>query len=261
MIELARKLTHHFQAFKVLVGVNIRTTVLTTKLGWLWWILDPIIMMSIYYFLIKGVFGRGGENYHLFVLSGIVCWQFFTRALSGTINVIPSNKRIIRQIAFPLPILVAIPIFTHFFFAMIGMVIIISFNFSVTNVATLAILPLLCVIGLLSYGLGLFVSVINVFFADTGKFISYILRAGFFLSPILYPASRLLESQSIPDYIKIILQLNPMVWILPAAREVLLFGQMYDWRGFLILVVFVLFVVQFGLIWLRLNSSKIIKML
>ncbi len=261
MIQLACNINRHYHAFKVLVVVNIRTTVLSTKLGWLWWVLDPLIMMGIYYFLIKGVFGRGGDNFHLFVLSGIVSWQFFTRALTGTINVVASNKQIIRQISFPLPVLVAIPIVAQFFFASIGMVIIMLFNYSVINIATFAIIPLLFAIALLSYGLGLFVSVLNVFIGDTRRFVSYILRAGFFVSPILYPASRLLDSSNIPDQVKFVLQANPMMWLLPAVRKVLLEGEVFDWRALFVLFGCVLLIVQIGLIWLRRNSSKIIKML
>lgn len=261
MIQLARNINSHFQAFKVLVGINIRTTVLSTRLGWFWWILDPLIMMAIYYFLIKGIFGRGGEDYHIFVLSGIIIWQFFTKTVNATLGVISGNKQVIRQISFPLPVLVAIPVVTNLFFAVVGMVIVVLFNYSNIGLHTVAILPLLIVVSLLSYGIGLFVSVISVFLADIRKFISYLLRAGFFISPVLYPASRLMESPSIPEQIKIILSYNPMMWIIPAARNVVLKCEVYDWGEFILHFIFVLLLVKIGLVWMRRNSSKIIKML
>lgn len=261
MLLLVKNIRTNFQAFKVLVGINIKTTVLSTRLGWVWWILDPLIMMGIYYFLIKGIFNRGGDNYHVFVLSGIVSWQFFTRALTGTTNVIIRNKQIIRQIAFPLPVLIAIPIVTHFFFATIGMFIIMLFCYSVISVFTIGIVPLLFMIALLSYGMGLFVSVINVFIGDTRQLLSYVLRAGFFMTPILYPASRLLDSESISGTIKMILQLNPMMWVISAVRTVLIDGGMYDWQEYSLRLLVILLIIQAGLLWLRKNSSKIIKML
>ncbi len=261
MLQLVRDIKKHYHAVKVLVEINIKTTVLSTKLGWLWWILDPLIMMSIYYFLIKGVFNRGGDNYHIFVLSGIVSWQFFTRALTDTIHIVARNKQIVRQIAFPLSVMVSVPIVTHSFFAAVGMIVVMLFNYSVISPVTLMLIPLLLLIAMFSYGLGLFISVLSIFVADTAKFVEYLLRAGFFATPILYPASRLLESPNIPDYLKIILQINPMMWIIAAVRKVLLYGEMYNLQVFLIVFCAALLTVQIGLLWLRRNASTIVKML
>lgn len=261
MIQLFRDIYKNFPAFKVLVGVNIKTTVLSTRLGWLWWVLDPLFLMAIYYFLVKGIFGRGGEDYHVFVLTGIVSWQFFARSLTDAMSAIPGNKQIIQQIAFPLPILVAVPIVTRLFFAMIGMLLIIMFKYSVVSSNTLAIFPILFVIALLSFGLGLIVSVINIFVSDIRQFITYLLRAGFFCTPILYPASRLLDSPNIPEHLKFILQLNPMMWTISALREVALEGGLFSWQEYMYVLLVALIIVQLGLMWLRGSSSRIIKML
>ncbi len=261
MIRLSQNIYSNFSAFKVLVGVNIKTTVLSTRLGWLWWVLDPLFLMAIYYFLVKGIFGRGGDDYHVFVLIGIVSWQFFARSLTDATGTIHGNKQIVQQIAFPLPILIAVPIVTRLFFAMIGMLIIVCFQYSVVSVNTLAIFPVLFVIALLSYGFGLIVSVIHVFVSDIRQFITYILRAGFFCTPILYPASRLLESPNIPEQVKFILQLNPMMWTISALREVLLAGGAYSWQEYIYVLILTLAIVQLGLMWLRSRTSLIIKML
>lgn len=218
-------------------------------------------MMAIYYFLVKGVFGRGGEDYHIFVLTGIVIWQFFTKSIMATLNVISGSKQVIRQIAFPLPVLIAIPVVTNFFFAFVGMFIVVIFNFSIISFNVLAIVPLLFIVALLSYGVGLFSSVVSVFFSDIRQLISYILRAGFFISPVLYPTTRLVDSPSIPEQFKFILQFNPMMWILPSARNIVLTGEVYDLGEFTLLLLLVLLLVKVGLIWMRANSSKIIKML
>lgn len=261
MITFVKNVRSHYHSFRVLVGVNIKTTVLSTRLGWLWWVLDPIFLMAIYYFLIKGIFGRGGENYHIFVLTGLVSWQFFARSITDSMAVIPSNIRIIQQVAFPLPLLVAVPIVTRFFFAIIGIVIVIVFDYSMVGVNTLAVFPILFVIALYSFAVGLIVSVVNVFVGDIKQFIAYILRAGFFLTPILYPASRLLDAPNIPDLVKSVLQLNPMMWTISALREVLLVGGIYSWQEYFYVLIAGLSFVQLGLVLMRLNASQIIKSL
>ena len=157
--------------------------------------------------------------------------------------------------------LVLVPIVTRFFFAIIGVFIVMIFNYSVISLNTLAVFPVLLVIAFLSYGLGLLVSVIHIYFSDIKQFIAYVLRAGFFCTPILYPASRLMDSPNIPENIKLLLQLNPMMWLITALRKVLLEGELYSWQEFTYVLVLVILITQLGLLWLRRNGPKIIKML
>jgi len=82
-----------------------------------------------------------------------------------------------------------------------------------------------------------------------------------FLSPILFPASRILESQKLPPFLKKMFALNPMNWIINSLREVLLDGRMFHWNEYFLQLLISLVVIQAGLFWLRANSSQIIKML
>lgn len=261
MIKLTNNIRTNFTAFKVLVWINIRTTILSTKLGYVWWILDPLILMVIYYFLIKGIFGRGGENYHIFVLCGIINWQFFAKSLNASINTLTGNRAVIRQISFPLPVLIAVPVCSNVFFASIGTLVVLAFQPAAINIYALAIVPLLILIGLFSYGFCLFISVCSVFFTDVRKIIPYVIRAGFFLSPVLYDVSRLMDSPDISDPLKKLFQLNPMAWIIPAVRDIILHNEMYDFYPFLIRLIAAILIVQLGLLYTRFNSSTIIKML
>jgi len=261
MNKLFHEIIDNRSALVTLVDVNIKTTVATTRLGWLWWVINPLIMMGIYYFFVHIIMDRGGENYHLFVLTGLIAWQSFSTALTGTANVILKNKQLIRQVALPIGMLTAIPILVQLFFNSFGIIIILIWNYPVAGIHSLLVVPLLILIGLVVYGLGLFLSVINVYLRDTKQIMAYVLRAGFFLSPILFPASRVLDSAKLPEFIKTIFNLNPMCWIITALRKVLLDGQMFNWQIFFMMLLISLMIIQVGLFWLRANSSKIIKML
>ncbi len=261
MLNFYQEIRRNRHALTTLTLVNIKTTVATTRLGWLWWIIDPLVMMAIYYFVVKVIFNRGGENYHLFVLCGIISWQFFTRAVTGTSNVILRNRQLLRQIALPISMLITIPVIVQMFFAGIGVVVILIWNHTQIGIQSFGVIPLLLLIALLSMSLGLFLSVITVYFQDTKKFISYFLRAGFFLSPILYPATRVLDSDSVPEFAKIIFKLNPMAWIIPALREILLDGSIFSWQKYFLLLGLLLILTQIGLFWVRAHSSRIVKML
>ncbi len=261
MTKLFHEIIDNRSALVTLVDVNIKTTVATTRLGWLWWVINPLIMMGIYYFFVHIIMDRGEENYHLFVLTGLIAWQSFRAALTGTTNVILKNKQLIRQIALPIGMLTAIPILVQLFFNSFGIIIILIWNYPVAGIHSLSVVPLLILIGLVVYGLGLFLSVINVYLRDTKQIMAYVLRAGFFLSPILYPASRVLDSAKLPEFVKTVFNLNPMCWIITALRMVLLDGRMFNWQNFFTMLLISLMIIQVGLFWLRANSSRIIKML
>ncbi len=261
MFILAKEIYNHSAAFLTLVSVNIKTSVATTRLGWLWWIIDPLVLMAIYYFIIHEVFQRGGDDYHLFVLCGIVSWQFFARSINASVSAIRQNRALIRQIGMPISTLIAIPSLVQMFFATVGILIVMVWNYPVVGYYSLTIVPLLFLIGLLSYGLGLVLAVCEAFFKDTSKLVAYGIRAGFFFSPVLYHESRVLDSQTIPEAAKFLFELNPMTWIIPSFRRVLLDGEILDWRVYFLLLVCSVALIQLGLVWLRFSSNRIVKML
>lgn len=261
MLKLIRDFSIHRHALTTLVQVNLKTTVSRTKLGYFWWIVDPLVMMVIYYFIVQMVFRRGGENYHLFVLCGIFAWQYFSRALTGTVRVIVNNQQLIKQIALPISMLVAIPVIVQFIFGVIGMLIIVTWNYKAGGLHSLGALPLLLLIGLFSFGLGLFLSVLNVFLDDINLLVSYVLRVGFFLCPVLYPVEDILNSEKIPALVKQVYSLNPLTWIITDLRRVLLDGVWFSWSEFLLMLAVTLLLIEAGLYCVRVQTPRIIKML
>lgn len=261
MLSLIRNIYKHWHALNALIKVEIKTSVASTRIGILWWIIDPVIMMFVYYFVINVIFGRGGPNYHLFILCGIVLWRFFSSAITSSGNSIKSNRSLLLQVNIPLDIIVVVQPIVRCFLALFGILIIIIFNFKVVGIHTLSILPLLIMTTLLAYGLGLYLAVIEAYFADISKIMYYILRAGFFLSPVLFPASRVLESDRVPEIFKQLYVLNPMAWIITSTRSVLLEGNMFQWSDAILLLCIILVIIQCGLFLIKLNASRIIKML
>ena len=261
MYKFYQEISKNRYALLTLTAVNIKTTVATTRLGWLWWFIDPLVMMAIYYFIIRVVFDRGGENYHLFVLTGIVLWQFFSRALNVATSSLTKNSMLIKQTGVSLSTIIAIPPLVQMFFGFIGVLIILIWNFQVIGSHSVAILLILALTGTLAFGFGLLLAILVVFFKDTGKLVGYTLRAGFFLSPVLYPISRIIDSDSVPEFIKSIYHLNPMAWIINASRTILLDGEMFNWQSFFIVFAFALFLVEIGLLLMRRYSNRIVKML
>lgn len=261
MFRTGKIIWNHRHALSSQFVVDIKTTVATTKLGPLWWILDPLVLMAIYTFMIKIVFDRGGPNYHIFALCGIVTWQSFARALNLSTGALRKNSSLIRQTSLPLQIYVLIPSIVQAFFYLIGLVIVACWNNSVLGWHTFAVLPLLLPMILLPFGLGLFLSVCDVYLSDTGKFLPYILRMGFYMSPVLYSVERINTLQNVPEVLKTLYNLNPMVHILSAVRDVLFIGNFFNFETYFYVLVFSFVVVQLGIIFFNRQAPEIPKAL
>jgi len=240
--------------------VNIKTTVATTKLGTLWWILDPLFLMLIYYFVVKFIFNRGGVGYHLFILTGLVTYQAFSRSVSLCTTALVRSEGLIKHASLPMVVYILVSPFVQAFFCMIGIIIVMMWNFQALRAHTLAIFIPVFLMMIISFTAGLFFSIFEVYSRDTGKFVEYILRFGMFLSPVLYSADKIRDMQSGPEYLKILYFANPMVHVITAVRDILFYGKMFDVGPMLIVFAAVLVFMQLGLIFFRRLSPHVSKM-
>ena len=261
MLRTITEIWENRNALRSQFYVNIKTTVATTRLGLLWWILDPLLLMLIYYFVVKVIFARGGPNYHLFALCGIVTWQSFSRSITLCTKSLTSNAGLIKQAAVPMVLYLIISPLVQAFFYLIGLVIIMAWNWPALGIQTIGVLILIFLMVLMSFTIGLFLSIFEVYIRDTGKLLSYILRFGFYISPILYSPDRIYEIASIPDYAKTLYSLNPMVHFITAVRDVLFFGRMFDYLPIVIIFGVTLCIMQIGLIFFRRMSPYVPKMI
>jgi ABC-type polysaccharide/polyol phosphate export permease len=259
--KLLREIRTHQSALVSLTEANLKTSVATTRLGWFWWIINPLVMMGIYYFFVNIVMRRGGDGYPLFVLTGLVAWQIFNNALIGTSQVVANNRLLIKQVALPIPTLTLIPVIVQMIFGSIGLILVLVWNVKAAGLHSFGVVYLVLLTGMLSYGIGLFLAVFNVYLGDTAQMLSYILRMGFFLTPVLFPADYVVGSRRLPEIFKILFELNPMTILITSFRQVLLDGHMFNLGHVFFLTVFLFLLIQLGLLWVRKHASQIVKMI
>ena len=261
MLNLSKDIWNNRHALRSQFYVNIKTTVATTKFGILWWILDPLLLLLLYYFVVKIVFDRGGPNYHLFALCGIVTWQSFSRSISLCTGSLVRNAGLIKQASLPMVIYVIISPMVQAFFYLIGLAIIMIWNYQVLGVHTLGVFILVFLMVLVSFTVGLFLSIFEVYARDTGKLLTYILRFGFYFSPILYSPDRIYDLPAIPDFAKTLYSLNPMVHFITGIRDLLFYGKMFEPMPILAIFIVTLLFFQLGLLFFRRVSPYVPKLI
>ena len=261
MIRTFRDLYRNRAVPFALIFNQLRRGTAGTRLGHLWWFLDPIIMMAIYYMVVVGVFERGGPDYHLFILSALIAWQWFARSVQAGTGAFRRSANIVKETSFPGMALVVTPLITNLIYALVGFVVVLLFALRMPTLDILWLPVIVIVQVLFTLAITPFLAIINVLLPDTERAIGFILRAWWFLSPVLYSAEMILEAERVPEWAKILFQMNPFTILLPAYRYVLTgMGQMNP-EHLLILGGASLVVMQLSFMAFRRMESRIKKFL
>jgi ABC-type polysaccharide/polyol phosphate export permease len=190
-------------------------------LGYFWSLLEPLLILVVLYVVFSNLMRVQVEYYQLFLLLGIIVWNFFSRATSMGLNAILGKPSMVQKIYFPREILVISSSITALLMSIFESMVFIVFMayFRVPLSATLIYVPLILVIlFIMALGVSLALAALNVFFRDVQFIWAVILQAGFFATPILYPIT------IFDGLLQKILLLNPLAHILTAARDTIIYA-------------------------------------
>lgn len=177
----------------LLTARDLRVRYSTSALGYLWSILDPLVMSGIYWFVFTQVFKRDvGENpYIVFLLAALLPWMWFNGAVSDSTRAFLRESKLIRSTMIPRSIWVNRIVASkgiEFLLALPVLAVFAIFSGARVNIDIL-LFPLAIVIQtVLTVGVGLIVAPLVVFFRDLERAIKLFLRFLFYASPIIYSA-------------------------------------------------------------------------
>lgn len=213
-----RQLSQNWGLLGILTKYSLVRSISGQHLGVVWWFAEPLINATIFYFVVVLIFGRGGPDYHFTLITGLFCWQLFANTLSGVTTAMTSNANFLLRGIFPPIVAVLAPVMSSLILAFCAFSVVILF-IPYEIGAHLLFLPLVLVLQvLIALAFGLPFSILNVIVPDTRRFIQFLTRFGWFLSPILYPVSRVLDADRFPEIFKTVYVLNPMVHTLNLLR-------------------------------------------
>lgn len=209
-----------------LVIRDLKARYKNSVLGFLWSLLNPLLMMGVFTVVFKVLMPNDIPDYPLFVLLGILPWNWCTSSVMGGITSIVGNAHLIKKVAFPrelLPISTVVSNMVNFLLALIPLGAV-TLAFGVPLTPLLALLPVIIFLQLVFLaGLALLLSCLQVYFRDTGHIFDVLLLAWFFLSPVFYRVEDLTEQWARLMYI-----LNPMASLISLYRLVVLYGAPPD---------------------------------
>lgn len=187
-------------------------------LGVLWWILEPVMYMTIFYFVFLHLFQRGDENFVIFLLTGLIVWKWFISTVSSSASSLMANVGLMNQVYVPKILfpLTTVAVNTFKFFVVFALYLV-FLQFTETKVTwAWTFLPVVIVTQLfLIVAVSGFLAAIMPFFPDLRVILDNFLLMLFFLSGIFFDISRL------PESIQGYLWLNPMAVMINMYRQVL----------------------------------------
>lgn len=191
-------------------------------LGYFWSLLEPMLMLLVLYVIFSNLMRVQVEYYQLFLLLGIILWSFLSRATTIGMFSIVGKPGMVKKIYFPRDIFVISSCITALLMTIFESLIFILFMvlFRVPISVNLVYVPLilLCLF-IISLGLSLALSALNVFYRDVQFIWQVLLQIGFYITPILYTID------IFPENLQRFVLLNPIARILNSARDTIIYSS------------------------------------
>lgn len=204
---------------------DIKVKYKQTILGFAWAVLQPTMMMLVFTFLFGNAIGAQAKitlPYPVFVYTGLMLWGIFSGGLQAAGNSMVTNSNIIKKIYFPRLIIpmssILVSVFDFLMTLLPFIALLIYYQIEVNWLRLFVFLPLsLIIILLTTFGVGTFLSALNVKYRDFRYVLPFIIQFLMFATPVIYPTTIVSNEK-----IKFILNMNPL------SSSISLFRSIFD---------------------------------
>jgi teichoic acid transport system permease protein len=204
---------------------NLKARNASTVLGLFWWVLNPLLLGLVYFFVFGVLFAGSNRppDYIAYLLSGMFVFHFTNQSMTGGANAILQNSKLLANLKFPRLVLLISSLIESSVGFLASLVVFYAIVWPVTgihpsrySVVLLVIFPIQVMFNL---GLSGIVARMAVPFRDINNFLPYINRLWLYLSPIIWQLS-FLETAGEPE--RSLVELNPMFHIIALYRTALI---------------------------------------
>lgn len=212
-------LTRDGQILRTLVSRDLQRQYSGLRLTYLWTFLEPAAMIAVFYFVFFLLLGRdrplGLQPYLLFLTTAILPWWWFSRSVSACTKVFKRSSTLLTSSILPRQIWILRTVLVGLveFILQLPLLVIACLITRTAPTAFIAVFPLAIVLQfILIYSVGLLVSAWSSVFPDLARLTRVFMRVIFYFSPIIYSVN------NIPEAIRPIAALNPLVAIFEVYR-------------------------------------------
>lgn len=235
-----------------LVSRDLKIKYRKSVLGYLWSILNPLMMMIILTIVFSTIFKFDIPNYAVYLLAGQLLFGFFSESTTMAMSSIINGAALIKKVYLPkyiFPVSRVLSSFVTMVLSMMALFIVMIATDCSFSLTIMLIPVVLLYIFLFSIGIGLMLSVLVVYFRDVEYLYGVFLNAFMYLTPIIYPIS------IIPKEYRQFMILNPMYNFIEMFRNITLYCKWPTLTDHLLCSVYALAALVLG-IWVFKNHQK-----
>ncbi|MBI4836203.1 MAG: ABC transporter permease [Candidatus Abawacabacteria bacterium] len=234
-----------WQLLWVIAANDFKLRYYGSYLGYLWSLLKPLSLFGVMWFVFSTFVRWDIPNYQLYLLLGIMIWNFFTESTTMGLGSLASKIGIIKKVYFPRIIVVLASTVSAFIGLFFNLLVFLLFAlFAGLSFTTCVFLfPLLLIpLYILTVGISLTLAALYIKFRDINQIWEVVVQLGFWLSPIVYPL------HFVPEKYQFFLLLNPITGIIQYARLLLVEGALPSMAGWVYIYIAALVVFAVGLL-------------
>jgi homopolymeric O-antigen transport system permease protein len=223
MFELVHGIYQYRELIWALALKELRVRYKRSVLGFLWALLNPLLMMIVLTLVFGTIMRFSIDHYAIFLLSMLLPWTFFSQALAYSVESVVGNAELLKKVRVPqlvFPTAAVLANIINFLLSLIPLaLIVVALRFPLRWTWVYLPIPM---VGLFLFTLGasFFFAAINVFFRDISHIVQILLSAWFYGSPIIY------SIDFIPKKYHLLFRLNPMLYVLNGFRLSIYYGQL-----------------------------------
>lgn len=205
-------------------------------LGFMWSLLNPLGMMAVFTLVFTVMMpSYQVPKFPIFVLCGLLPWNYFAAGVTASIHSIVSNANLVRKVYFPREVLPIVSVLSNLVNFLLALAVLFGalLLFKVRLSPWVWLLPVVILIQTcFTLGVAFFLSALNVFYRDTMMIMEVVMLAWFFLTPVFYPIEVLPRSYEFLgislNVHRLMYYVNPMASLISGYRDLLYWGYRTD---------------------------------
>jgi ABC-type polysaccharide/polyol phosphate export permease len=191
--------------------------------GWLWGVINPLVLLASYYFVFRVCLGNPIANYPLFLISGMLPWLLFSETVTRSSSSLVEQANLITKTVFPaemVPLAIFLSSLVSHLIAVSLVLVGTALYLRHLSLALVMMPVFMLLLGLFAVGVGWIASSLQVYLRDTAQVLTVALTFWLYLTPIF------VTEQQFPRKLRFVIAVNPLAYIVRAYREMLMGSNM-----------------------------------
>lgn len=237
-------LRNYIPLMQELVKRDLKVKYRRSILGYLWSLLNPLLMMCVMSYVFSTIFDSTIPNFPLYLICGQTLWNFFNESTNMAMYSVIQNGSLIKKVYIPkfiFPLSRVLSCFVTMSFSLVAILIVMLFTRATVYWTILLFWVPLVFLFLFCCGIGMVLSALSVYFRDITHLYSVLTLAWMYATPVFYDISML------PANVQATIAWNPMYHFITFFRSLILYGQVPTWDVWVICIVSSVAVLCIGL--------------